>query len=114
MAFKTFGGTVQLGVPALYFISLCFIAQRVPLQQRSNETDIEQEDWTCTIKDSQSCYNWLESKLINIIDTLALYQTHKQLSIKDHDNTTIHMTKTILKCNHISCNPNDVLFNKIF
>ena len=35
------------------------------------------EDQACTIKDSQSCYNWLESKLINIIDILAPYQKHK-------------------------------------
>ena len=39
--------------------------------------NIEQEDWPCTIEDSQSYYNWLESKIINIVDKLAPYKTHK-------------------------------------
>ena len=52
--------------------------------------NIENENWNCPIEDGQSYDNWLESKLINIIYTLAPYEMTKPTknSYKENEKTT--------------------------
>ena len=59
------------------------------------------EDWTCERNDVQSFLNWMEIKLINIIDSLAPLET-KQIepnTYHENEKTTrlIHKKRKHLK-----------------
>ena len=56
---------------------------------------LSSEDWTCDRNDVQSFFNWMESKLINIIDSLAPIETryNQPNTYQENETTTRPLNK---------------------